>query len=81
MKFYIRRTSQPAIIMDMEDCKEPPCDGCTDSGSIHEDNNSNEYRWTIEIDTLEQLIALQKKVEWELIIKEDTIEIYDNLRE
>lgn len=39
------------------------------------------YWWEIEIDTLEGLLEFQKKLGCELIVYEDTIEIYDSYRE
>ena len=78
MKFMIERTS----------CycgSEPPCEGAS---FFSHDDKWNETKWSIEINSLEELIALAEK-EGEVIVsapcpeKNDLpcIEIYDTYRE
>jgi hypothetical protein len=47
----------------------------------HSEPDKLPYNEIIEIDTLEELLAFQKSSGYELIIDEDSIEIYDGYRE
>jgi hypothetical protein len=80
MKFYIRKTSDPTLYWDdePEDHPDAPCEGCTKLDKITEVKD-DDYLWTIEINSLEELVELSKKEA--IIVRENTIEIYDRLRE
>jgi hypothetical protein len=69
MKFTIIKSSQ-AI---QGNTSEKPCEWAKwDAGK---------QRWVVEIQDLGDLLALQKDVEDEIILKNDTLEIYDVYRE
>lgn len=77
MKFLINRTSDWTS-------NPPPCEGAVLEGKIDETLDLNEY--SIEIGTIEELLALMDKVKQPLIIDRTKdgvplIEIYDTWRE
>lgn len=69
MQFKIKRTSGYR-----HDGKAP----CVQAVQIYKDGSE----WEVTIDTLEQLLALVKSVDDDIILKKDgTLEIYDDYRE
>lgn len=90
MNIPIFRTSNPCNYEYGEDWSwrpKAPCDGAAYAG--HLPNVPNAYRFEVEIDSLEDLISLEKKVGNPLILlscnsyylDEPAIEIYDDWRE
>lgn len=67
MIFNIHRTSTT-------DTWKQPCEGAIQ-------RNPGKPPWTITIDTIEELAALQRKVGEPLIVRGDSIEVYDEYRE
>lgn len=97
MKFKIERTTGPwwgdENFKNRPPCDEAVlCSSLIGVCSyIHDENGKRilfengktrtKYWWEVEINTLEDLLELQKKLGYELIVYEDTIEIYDSYRE
>ena len=80
MKFYVTRTSEPYNDF-------PPCEGAI---KLEETNMWENPLWGIEINSLEELLALKDKVKYSIIIGKSfdgaqhsdySIEIYDGYRE
>lgn len=79
MKFYIKKTSDGCIIWDDDDQAKPPCGGCNKLETVFEHDNCEEYRWQIEVNTIEELLKIAPN--GKVIVSRDTIEIYDRYRE
>lgn len=79
MKFKVNRTSSYIE-------KNPPCDGAILEKVIKE-SYYKKYIWSIEVNTLEELIQLANKTDCPIIVfkceenDEPEIEIYDDYRE
>ena len=62
----------------------PESSGCPVEGaylSVFDLNYPDEVDWCIDINSLDELVALRKKVAEHLVLKEGAIEIYDDYRE
>lgn len=85
MKFRITRTSQKSF------ATEPPCEGCARETISGRNSYGNPWAmdiWVREVETLGDLIALQKETGHELVVCVEgghydmpEIEIYDDYRE
>lgn len=71
MKFEIVRAS------DFFHAKEPPCEGAV----CEKTDEDCDKEWSIEIATLEDLIALSNRVGHRLVVDQSQIWIYDNYME
>ena len=81
MKFVVTRTS------DWK-CKKEPCDGAVLCEIKNTKTKTTEEVWMIEVNSLEDLLELQKEVDEDLVLQEwwhnpeyYEIEIYDTYRE
>lgn len=84
MKFLITRTSLSF------DSPNPPCEGAVSLTPNAKVEEYDEFYWSIEINTLEELLALQEKVADPIILMDahagskypqKALEIYDTRRE
>lgn len=76
MIFRIRKTSSYSHIDQPK-----PCKNAKKIVEIDPVWHCETVRWDVEINTLEELLDLQKEVGEELIISDGHIEIYDDYRE
>lgn len=67
MRFFITRTS---------DSVAKPCEG-----AVPVPPEVGVYSWAIEIETLEDLVELSRRLKEHLVLTPSVIEIYDTLRE
>lgn len=70
MKFIVTRTSQ----WD----NEKPCENAKLDNEV---NLWGDKQWYIEINTIEELMAFKREVGVPIIIRDNSIEIYDDYRE